>query len=489
MELASHETISLAVGFSLVSQAFQNHTRDACITALKHLASDKMFCAFLGASTLGFLAMGASEYHSLSSGRTRRERKQVLKNIEVRKGKKPVRIEANAKFVKEFLALMRIAIPGPMSKGFRLMTVQFFLLVMRTLITVRTVKLNTHYLTMALSKGSWNLWMKWFTTFAGWMTMGVVTNSGLKYIETLMSTEFRKRLTAYAHKKYCQNNNFYRANVLGEGDLDHVDQRIVADIQAFSKEAAFLYGHSFKPVLEFFLGINEAAKELGIGRPIALFTSQVVITMALRKISPSLGKFVAREQALEGSFRHAHSRLCASAEEIAFLKGGEAERSILERNLQALLGIRRWHALALVRKSIADQIAKFQGLLIGGAIIHIPFLARKDISEAERISRFRVSEELMLKAGGAFTEVMLLQKELSQVAGYTHRISELFKGLKAGENYKPLVKVNREPLIVLDQVTVKVPSKNGTEERILVKDLDLEIVKGKHILITGALRK
>ena len=69
---------------------------------------------------------------------------------------------------------------GPMSKGFRLMTVQFFLLVMRTLITVRTVKLNTHYLTMALSKGSWNYWLKWFTSFAGWMSMGVVTNSGLK---------------------------------------------------------------------------------------------------------------------------------------------------------------------------------------------------------------------------------------------------------------------------------------------------------------------
>ena len=42
-----------------------------------------------------------------------------------------------------------------------------------------------------------------------------------------MATEFRKRLTAYAHKKYCHNNNFYRANVLGEGDLDHVDQRMV----------------------------------------------------------------------------------------------------------------------------------------------------------------------------------------------------------------------------------------------------------------------
>ena len=39
-------------------------------------------------------------------------------------------------------------------------------------------------------------------------------------------------------------NNFYRTAVLREGGLDNVDQRIVADIEAFSREAAFLYGRA-----------------------------------------------------------------------------------------------------------------------------------------------------------------------------------------------------------------------------------------------------
>ena len=58
-------------------------------------------------------------------------------------------------------------------------------------------------------------------------------------------------------------NNFYKTAVLRDGGLDNVDQRIVADIDAFAKEAAFLYGHSFKPILEFTLSLTEAAKELG----------------------------------------------------------------------------------------------------------------------------------------------------------------------------------------------------------------------------------
>ena len=58
------------------------------------------------------MAMAAAEYQSLSGRRARKERKQVLSNIEVRKGKKRERIEANAKFFKEFFSLLKIAVPG-----------------------------------------------------------------------------------------------------------------------------------------------------------------------------------------------------------------------------------------------------------------------------------------------------------------------------------------------------------------------------------------
>eukprot|EP00959_Pyramimonas_sp_CCMP1952_P085307 1783731-Pyramimonas_sp.AAC.1 len=53
----------------------------------------------------------------------------------------------------------------------------------------------------------------------------------------------------------------------------------------------------------------------------------------------------------------------------------------------------------------------FQGLLVGGIFVHVPFLACGGESEpGERISTFRATEELMLRCGGAFVEMVLLGK-------------------------------------------------------------------------------
>ena len=92
-----------------------------------------------------------------------------------------------------------------------------------------------------------------------WMGSAVVVNSG-SVTETLIQIELR--LLKHAHKVH-DREQLYRTAVLRDGGLDNVDQRIVADIDAFSREAAFLYGHSFKPILEFTLSLTEAAKELG----------------------------------------------------------------------------------------------------------------------------------------------------------------------------------------------------------------------------------
>ena len=264
------------------------------------------------------------------------------------------------------------------------------------------------------------------------MGSAVVVNSGLRYTETLIQIELRDALTRHAHKKYMAANNFYRTAVLRDGGLDNVDQRIVADVDAFSREAAFLYGHSFKPILEFTLSLTEAAKELGYSRPLALFGAQIFITTVLRQMSPSLGKMVAREQALEGGFRHTHARLIAHAEEVALLGGASREVGILDDGLKNMVVTQRWHALQRIRKSVADNVSKFQGLLVGSIFVHVPFMVRAAASEGERISTFRATEELMLRCGSAFTEVLLLGRNLDELAGYTFRLGQLFRVMDAG---------------------------------------------------------
>lgn len=91
--------------------------------------------------------------------------------------------------------------------------------------------------------------------------------------------------------------------------LAGAEQRICSDIAAFSREASNLYGHSFKPALEFVLSVVTAASEIGYARPLALFATQIGFATALRSLTPGLGRMVAREAELEGRFRAAHSRL------------------------------------------------------------------------------------------------------------------------------------------------------------------------------------
>lgn len=255
------------------------------------------------------------------------------------------------------------------------------------------------------------------------MAGGVVVNSGLHFCQPLISLHIRRALTAHAHKKYLHGLSFYRAAVLNQGDLDNIDQRISRDIQNFSDNVAFLYGHSFKPMLEFGLSLYEASHDLGYRRPLALFGATVFVNLLFRSLSPNVGAMVAREAELEGNLQRAHTRVITHAEEIAFLRGAETERAILDERLDELTDAKSWHTVQRIRKSVADNVVKFSGMLVGGVFVHVPFLLATDLTESQRISRFRATEELMMRCGTSFTELLLLGKELQELGGYTSRIT------------------------------------------------------------------
>jgi len=465
----------------------------------------QVFLLFLALSVAGFARLASTEAQELS--RDRRAAAKVAKarsasgaltqglldtqeapngTVVSKKRSKGAREPGSPGFWQELSFLLRLGLKS--RKGGALLGTQFGLLVLRTLLTVRATKLSTFYLTRAISEASWKYWARWTYHFGMWMSSAVVVNSGLRYTESLIALEMRNNLTRAAHARYLANNAFYRTAVLHAGSLDNVDQRICSDIEAFAREAAFLYGHSFKPLLEFTLTLQESSQQLGMKRPLALFASQVLVTGALRSITPPLGRMVAKEAELEGVFRAAHSRLISHAEEISFLKGADAERGILNTKLSALMGAQRWHALQRIKKSMAENIGKFQGLLVGGMFVHIPFLLRSSQGEGERISTFRATEELMLKAGQSFVEILLLSKSLDELAGHTHRIGTLFRALEPqkGKDSKDWAQHHvAGEAIAFEAVTVCAPEPNAEEARILVKNLKLSIPKGSNLLITG----
>jgi hypothetical protein len=152
---------------------------------------------------------------------------------------------------------------------------------------------------------------------------------------------------------------------------------------------------------------------------------------------------------------------------------------------------------------------KFQGLLVGGLFVHLPFLVRRSATEGDRISSFRATEELMLRCGSAFTEVLFLGKAIdevrarlrlrlllcvrcrpcpltrgawSQLAGHTYRISTLFRALDMPPPASAQPDVAE--IIAFRGVTVCAPEPGG-EPRVLVRDLNLEVPQSQNLIVTG----
>jgi ABC-type uncharacterized transport system fused permease/ATPase subunit len=402
--------------------------------------------------------------------------------------------------------LMAICMPTMNSRPFSLFAVQFFLLVCRALLSVKATRATVYYLSSAISKASWSAWTNWVVSFCCWMGTlslsrafedrsiiilffiflsagGIVVNSGLHFVETLIAISIRDALTRHIHQKYLSNNSFYRALLEKKVRMDNLDQRIAKDVSNFSTKVAFLYGHSFKPVLEFVLSLSEASRDIGWRRPLLLFLCSTLVSTTMRSLVPSLGAQVAREAEMEGDFVHAHSRLISHAEEIAFLGGGNNERMVLNESIGSLLATKSLHNVQKLTKSATDNFLKFFGLLLGGVFIHVPFLLRPDLSSSERISSFRATEQMMLQCGSSFTEILLLRNNMQELSGYTLRISELLDFLNSEQKglEQPSGSAAGSSLIISD-ITISPPEDRS---RLLIKDLSMEIPQGSSVLVMG----
>jgi ATP-binding cassette subfamily D (ALD) long-chain fatty acid import protein len=142
------------------------------------------------------------------------------------------------------------------------------------------------------------------------------------------------------------------------------------DIQKFSSHLAAIYSNLAKPTLDVILYNYQLAQNVGAEGLILLTVLvqasatlceclhvdvEVILNLIhlVRALTPAFGAYAAQSAQLAGDFRHAHARLAVSAEEVAFLRGEEAEKLAVERahaavvlHEERVLRKRWWHACA-----------------------------------------------------------------------------------------------------------------------------------------------
>lgn len=296
---------------------------------------------------------------------------------------------------------------------------------------------------------------------------------------------------------------FYTLSALDDR-IKNADQLITVDVSRFSNSLAELYSNLAKPVLDMVIYNYSLSRSVG-GE--GLFAMGLLVQLSasmMRALTPPFGKYVADEARLEGEFRFQHSRLIDYSEEIALYNGHEAEKDTLDKGYFTLIK----HVNRILRRRfyhgiMEDFVIKYfwgaLGLMLCSVPVFFKIPGQIVKGAGDRSESFITNRRLLLSSSDAFGRLMSSYKEVSQLAGYTARVSTLLDvidDIQAGHFEKALVSsastdVNaavlsgRGTLLEgpdIDFCDVPIVSPNGD---VLVKQLSFHIGPGDHLLIVG----
>ncbi|XP_063146168.1 lysosomal cobalamin transporter ABCD4 isoform X4 [Candoia aspera] len=231
--------------------------------------------------------------------------------------------------------------------------------------------------------------------------------------------------------------------------------------------------------------------------PLSIFGYFIIGTIVNKFLmSPIVSKLVHQEK-LEGDFRFKHMQLRVNAESVAFYRAGEVEHMRTNYKLQNLLKTQRELMVKELWLYIGVNTFDYLGSILSYVVIAIPIFSGvyDDLNPTELSSLVSKNAFVSIYLIHCFSLLIDLSTTVSDVAGYTHRIGELQEVLlnlskkqsdSESQDKWDFSRISKEQKIssntafVLEQVSLAAPSK-----KLLIKDLNLRIIQGNNLLITG----
>ncbi|EGT42132.1 CBN-PMP-4 protein [Caenorhabditis brenneri] len=429
-------------------------------------------------------------------------------------------------FLKQLKELLKIMVPGVFSKEAGIIGMHSIILICRTFLTIYVAQLEGSMVQAIVEKDV----LQFVLHLIKWILVALpatFVNSMIRFFESYLGLAFRTRLTKHAYKQYFSDQTYYAVSNL-DTRLQNADQCLTEDITMFSQSVAHLYSHLTKPVLDIALitfTLLKLAVQRGTGRSTFLPSCMAILAVSLtakilKAVSPRFGHMVAEEAKRKGHLRYLHSRIITNSEEIAFYGGHQAEYKQLDGAYNSL-----YQQMMLIFKKRIPYIMIEQFLMkyvwsgTGMVMIALPILAAEyaddekstkledlpDHGVSERTRGYATAKTLLFNSADAVERLMTSYKEVTELAGYTGRVHEMFKvfdDAKKGVYQRQLVSAGQvegqrgerfdtsiiegiitdseTDEIVLNSVPIVTP--NGD---VVVKNMTLTITPGMHMLITG----
>ncbi|TMW58859.1 hypothetical protein Poli38472_007004 [Pythium oligandrum] len=400
-------------------------------------------------STAGLvaLALAIHERGQRKAGEALREDSQFMTKKHGNKQK----VAINKEFLTRFMRLFKVIVPGLVTPEVGYAFLVAGLLAARTSFDILILQIVTS-IERAIISRSTEGFMHHLRRFFLVMLPVSCVNCLLKYGQTELTLRFRNRLTRHLYDLYLKGFIYYKVSNL-DNRISNADQLLTVDVERFSNSVSDLYSNVSKPLLDICIYAVELTSSIGFQGPATMLGYLVFSGMFLTWLRQPTGRFTIAEQKMEGNFRFMNARLITHSEEIAFYNGNVREKRILDQSFTRLIDLVRQSQQFRFSISVIDNIvAKYFATVVGYFVVSRPFLDKEhprhlNSSYAERMEDYFRSGKMLIKLSEAMGRLVLSGRELTRLAGFTARVTEMMDvltDLDEGRYQRTMLKDNEE---------------------------------------------
>ncbi|XP_012144821.1 ATP binding cassette subfamily D member Pmp70 [Megachile rotundata] len=407
----------------------------------------------------------------------------------------------NARFFRQLRQLLKIGIPSIVSAEFG-----FVLLIAVSLITRSACDLWMINIGTLIESSIVNMDVPVFKgrllKFVTLLPLISVVNNVLKYGIFEMKLRLRTNITRNLMDQYLKGFTYYKMSNL-DSRIANPDQLLTTDVDKFCESCTDLYSNVAKPLLDIVIYVYRLTTNLGGQTPVIMLSYLVFAGMVLTHLRKPIGQMTVKEQRLEGEYRHINSRLITNSEEIAFYQGNNREKLTLLTSFHKLVThLRKCLEFKTLIGIIDNFVGKYTATIVGFYAVSIPFFQKNHPvlsgTADHRFKNYYTYGRMLVKLAEAIGRLVLAGRELTKLAGFTARVTEIkdvLDDLNAGKYERTMISdfkdepignpgegkiVTKDNVIRFDRVPLITP--NGD---ILIRELSFEVKSGMNVLVCG----